>query len=186
MLAADGSDNRTQAPKTSEGQKEHAALPLEVQAALRDKRKIFDGGTHRCAGSNGDDTGHRIPVRDTHERQADQRGHIVRQQDSLLPSGPCQNSRVVGSGQTDILDANKVEVGETAAKAADDAGVEVLVRGQSEQRVERLPSPREQAFADSGRGESPFDVLAHAPSRRIALDAIRIHVGLVPKVVGDD
>ena len=45
------------------------------------------------------------------------------QQDSLLPSGPRQNSRVVGSGQTDILNANKIEVWEAAAKAADDVGI---------------------------------------------------------------
>lgn len=49
----------------------------------------------------------------------------------------------------------------------------------------RLPSPREQAFADVGRGEPSFDVLAHAPSRRVARDAIRIDVGHVSKLVRD-
>ena len=89
----------------------------------------------------------------------------MRQQDSLLPSGPCQNSRVVGPGQTDVLNADKIEVGEAAAKAADDVGVEVLVRGQSEHRVERLPSPREQASAtepidDTSTGKLMEGVLA--------------------------
>lgn len=50
------------------------------------------------------------------------------QHDPVFTRCPFENRRVVSAGQTGILNAHDIEVGEAPKKTTDDVGVEVLVR----------------------------------------------------------
>jgi hypothetical protein len=60
-------------------------------------------------------------------------------QASLLGS-PFENSRIVHSSESDVLDAHNIDVGPPPNQSTNDVVVEVLVCGQSHHRIARLPA----------------------------------------------
>jgi hypothetical protein len=59
----------------------------------------------------------------------------VSQHDPAFTRCPFEDRRVVSAGQTNILNAHDVEVGETPKKTTYDVGVEVLVRCKAKHRT---------------------------------------------------
>jgi len=117
---------------------------------------------------------------------------IMRQNDSVVLSSPGQNGRIIHTGQTDILNANNVEVRLSQQQAAHDITVEVLVRQQPEHGSSLCRSRSGQSSADSAQvalltfdplpnflglvlasGQVVFDL---APMTQVARDD-RVHVG---------
>jgi hypothetical protein len=111
------------------------AFPLTLNAALGEKQEVIDRQADGSARARCEDTGHRPASGDALEGKADQRGDVVSQHDPALTRCPFEDCRVVSAGQTSILNARDVEVGETPKKTTDDVGVEVLVRCKAKHRT---------------------------------------------------
>lgn len=108
------------------------------------------------------------------------------QHDPAFTRCPFEDCRVVSAGQTSIVNARDVEIGEAPKKTTDDVGVEVLVRCEAKHRTNDLLAPRQQAFPDSGRRESPLGLFPDTLGKRLALLQVGVDFRFVPKVVRDD
>jgi len=66
---------------------------------------------------------------------------VVRQNNPIVFGCPCQDLRVILSGEANVLDANDVEIRLPEQQAADNVPVEVLIGQQSEHSSSlRLPA----------------------------------------------
>jgi hypothetical protein len=121
---------------------EHATLPFAVLAALSDHEDRLDRFRqgHRVGDAN--DARHRKSGSDPFPGKVRNGCLVVREQEPALLRCPSQHRRVIGTSQTNLLDAHNVEVGLPEEKPSNDRPVEVLIRKEGEHLAQLWDFPR--------------------------------------------